>query len=93
MTRVTTRAPMCPLRPDSRRWVRATWRITGLTAPTPGQDGEIRGRVAFEAVVLVQEREDILAPTFLRRVDGTTTVHADFVTPIRYRFSTIELPF
>ena len=70
-----------------------TLEITGLTAPSPGQDGEIRGRVAFEAVVLLQERENILAPMFLRRLDGTTTVHADFVTPMRYRFSTITLPF
>ena len=70
-----------------------TLEITGLIAPIPGQDGEIRGRVAFEAVVLVQEREDILAPMFLRRLDGTTMVYADFVTPMRYRFSTIELPF
>ena len=70
-----------------------TLEITGLTAPAPGQDGEIRGRVAFEAVVLVQERDDILAPMFLRRLDETTMVHADFVTPMRYQFRTIELPF
>lgn len=67
--------------------------VTGFVEPTPTTPGEIRGRVSFEAVELVQEKENQLAPTFLRQLDGTTTVSAEFVTPMRYRFTAIDLPF
>ena len=67
--------------------------VSGFVAPTPSAQGEIRGHVSFEAVELVQEKENQLAPTFLRQLDGTTTVRAVFVTPMRYQFTAIELPF
>lgn len=66
--------------------------VTGYVAPTPTAQGEIRGQVSFEAVELVQEKENQLAPNLLRQLDGTTTVSADFVTPMRYRFTSIDLP-
>lgn len=72
-----------------------SWRldVSAYLAPTEAQPGEIRGQVVFEAVELVQEKESQLAPTFLRQLEGTTRVSADFVTPLRYKFTAIQLPF
>ena len=67
--------------------------ITGYDAASEGHPGEIRGRITFEAVTLVQEKASILDPTFLRQLSGTTIVSADFVTPMRYQFREITLPF
>ena len=67
--------------------------ITGYDAASEGHPGEIRGRITFEAVTLVQDKASILDPTFLRQLSGTTMVSADFVTPMRYQYREITLPF
>ena len=67
--------------------------ITSYVAPTETSPGEVRGRAAFEAMVLVQERADVLEPYLMRKIDGTTTVRAEFVTPLRYQVRSMSAPF
>jgi hypothetical protein len=68
-----------------------TLEVTGWIAPTAGKAGEIRGRMSFEGLALVQERASVLDPQFLRQ-EGITTVHAEFVTPLRYEARTLNIP-
>lgn len=70
----------------------STLEITSYSVATPQQDGAISGRVSFEALELVQERADFLSPMFLRQLDGTTIVTADFAMPVRYKFLAIGQP-
>ena len=69
-----------------------TLEITAYTAPTEGHPGEIRGHASFAAVALIQERENTLAPYFLHELTGTTVVHADFTTPLRYQSRSLNAP-
>jgi hypothetical protein len=63
--------------------------IRSYTPATAQRDGWVSGHVSFEALELVQERADFLSPMFIRQLDGTATVTADFAMPVRYRFSAI----
>jgi hypothetical protein len=66
--------------------------IRSYSPATAQHDGWVSGHVSFEALELVQERADFLAPMFIRQLDGTATVTADFAMPVRYKFSAIGQP-
>lgn len=63
-----------------------TLEIVSYTAPTPTSAGEIRGRIAFEARGYLQQRSLHGMTVTITPMEGTRSITAAFISPMRYQF-------
>ena len=69
-----------------------TLEVLAYRAPVGATQGSLHGRISFEAAGYLQERSAFGSTVTVTKIEGTTTVRTEFVTPMRYQFREITIP-
>jgi hypothetical protein len=69
-----------------------TLEVISYTAPVGTTQGSLHGRISFEAAGYLQEHSPLGSTVTVVKLEGTTSVRAEFTTPMRYQFRELTIP-